>query len=80
MLNGFPEKILELNELLKTPLLNKKNMSDIHEDLNVPVPDPIVLNNSDSAPSAKRPRLDAKCACGAVDGTRVMALPNGKKV
>lgn len=75
VINGFPEKIMQLNEMLKAPLLNNRNLEEIHEELNVPVPDPIILNNTESA--AKRPRLDEKCSCSGVDGTRVLLLPNG---
>jgi len=76
VLNGFPLKIMELNDLLATPVLNNRDMSEIHQELNVPVPDPILLNNTDGNP-AKRARLETKCACGGVDGTKVLLLPTG---
>jgi len=78
VLNGFPVKIVELNELLTTPLLNNKDMTEIHQDLNVPVPDPILLNNDISVGSpVKRPRIEANKTPLNVDGTKVMVLPNG---
>ena len=42
--NGFPRKIVELNDLLATPLFSTKNLEEVHEDLKVPVPSPIISN------------------------------------
>jgi len=42
--NGFPRKIVELNDLLATPLFSTKNLEEVHEDLKVPVPPPMALN------------------------------------
>lgn len=73
-MRGFPETIVELNEILETPLFKDRDFIDVHQELNIPVPDPIVLNSHDEdAPSAKRAKLD-NCL---VDGTKVMALPTG---
>lgn len=50
------------------------------QDLNIPVPDPIDLNNTEGEkadseePAAKRARVDLS----SVSGTKVMALPNGR--
>lgn len=75
MLKGFPETIVELNELLETALFKDRNFIDVRQELNIPVPDPIVLNShaENDAPSAKRLKLDNSVA----DGTKVMALPSG---
>ncbi|XP_055371230.1 proteasome activator complex subunit 3 [Condylostylus longicornis] len=83
---GFPEKIVELNDLLATPMFSDRNFSEVHQELNIPVPDPIVLTNhcgnndgagcSSDEPSLKRPRLDNETA-HFIPGTKVMALPNG---
>ena len=40
--NGFPRKIVELNDLLATPLFSTKNLEEVHEDLRVPVPPPMI--------------------------------------
>lgn len=74
---GFPEKIVELNEMLATDMFCERNFSEVHQDLNIPVPDPIVVNHdsttaADEPPSAKRPRNDY-----CVPGTKVMVLPTG---
>lgn len=55
----------------------ERNFTDVHQDLNIPVPDPITINhvetsNDDDQPSAKRPRVDYF-----IPGTKVMALPTG---
>lgn len=44
VLKGFPETIVELNELLEKPLFKDRNFIDVRQELNIPVPDPIVLN------------------------------------
>lgn len=42
--NGFPRKIVELNDLLATPLFSTQNLEEVHEDLKVPIPQPILSN------------------------------------
>ncbi|XP_011198965.1 proteasome activator complex subunit 3 [Bactrocera dorsalis] len=81
IIQGFPEKIVELNELLATPMFSDRNFNEVHQDLNIPTPDPILVNNhAETAddggdadqPAAKRPRTDHF-----VPGTKVMCLPTG---
>lgn len=80
IIKGFPEKIVELNDLLATPEFAERNFTDVYQDLNIPVPDPIDLNNTEGEkadseePAAKRARVDLS----SVSGTKVMALPNGR--
>lgn len=80
IIKGFPEKIVKLNDLLGTPEFAERNFADVYQDLNIPVPDPIDLNNTEGEkadsdePSAKRARVDLS----SVSGTKVMALPNGR--
>lgn len=80
IIKGFPEKIVELNDLLATPEFAERNFTDVYQDLNIPVPDPIDLNNTENEktdseePAAKRARVDLS----SVSGTKVMALPNGR--
>lgn len=73
---------MELNELLATPVFSERNFTDVHQDLNIPVPDAVILNNSvindadsvgDQQPTSKRPRSDPN----AVSGSKVMYLPSG---
>lgn len=81
IIKGFPEKIVKLNDLLATPEFAERNFTDVYQDLNIPVPDPIDLNNAESEkadsdePGAKRARIDLS----SVSGTKVMALPNGRE-
>lgn len=88
IIQGFPEKIVSLNELLATPMFSERNFDEVHQDLNIPIPDPILVNHHDNhdgsknlivgdggdadQPAAKRPRVD-----NAVCGTKVMSLPSG---
>lgn len=44
VLKDVPRKIVVLDELLKTSQFNKKNLDEVHESLNIPVPEPIQLN------------------------------------
>lgn len=81
IIKGFPEKIVKLNDLLATPQFSERNFSDVYQDLNIPVPDPIEISSVQDAekcetdePGAKRARLDL----ATVSGTKVMALPNGR--
>lgn len=75
---------MKLNDLLETPAFCNRNLSEIHQELNVPVPDPIIFNNkldnSLDAPSAKKSKMEdgiPKCGCEGVGGTRVLLLPTG---
>lgn len=93
ILTGFPEKILQLNDLLATPMFQHRDFDDVYQDLDIPVPEPIVLpvsnnNNSheeDEPPPSKRMKRGAaavaeKAAIGDQQqpaGTKVMALPHG---
>ncbi|KAL7742768.1 hypothetical protein ACLKA6_003332 [Drosophila palustris] len=80
---GFPEKIVELNELLSTPMFNERNFNEVHQDLNIPVLAPVLVNNHDGDadinddndhPVTKRPRKDDNVS---VSGTTVLGLPGG---
>ncbi|XP_031333230.1 proteasome activator complex subunit 3 isoform X1 [Photinus pyralis] len=73
LLKGFPETIVKLNDLLETPKFRNREFSEIHQDLNIPIPDPIVFNHSD-LPPAKKIKLDNSIT---QDGTKVMVLPCG---
>lgn len=44
ILNGFPKKIVQLNELIKLPDWNEENLSNLHEDINIPIPEPVIVN------------------------------------
>lgn len=61
---------MKLNNILETPQFKNRNFVDVHQDLNIPVPDPIIYNSHTDLPVAKKPKLDQ-------DGTKVMILPTG---
>ncbi|XP_038634495.1 proteasome activator complex subunit 3 isoform X2 [Scyliorhinus canicula] len=75
----FPKKLLELDGFLKEPLLNISDLATIHSDLNLPVPEPIMLTNShdglDSAHNIKKRKLED--GDGNCPGTKVFVIPNG---
>lgn len=73
VLKGFPDTIVRLNEILETSQFKNRELFDVHQDLNIPVPDPIVLNSSDELPPTKKTKYDNNVP----DGTKVMALPSG---
>lgn len=73
---GFPAKIVELNTLLSTKDFSERNFADVHQDLNINIPEPVIVSNNDDEdqpPSAKRSRVEA----ADVIGTKVMILPSG---
>lgn len=72
IVHGFPKKIVDLNDLLATEQFAERNFTDVHQDLNINVPEPVV--EDDDPPSAKRARVEAATDA---TGTRVMILPNG---
>jgi len=75
ILKGFPETIVKLNDILETPQFRNREFADIHQDLNIPVPDPIVINShSDLPPASKKLKYDNSLP---QDGTKVMILPSG---
>ncbi|XP_049873394.1 proteasome activator complex subunit 3-like isoform X1 [Pectinophora gossypiella] len=78
IIKGFPEKIVKLNELLETPNFHNRELNDVHQDLNIPIPPPSAVS---SEPNAKRQRLDSSEASSnstaIIEGTKVYVLPNG---
>ncbi|XP_073428393.1 proteasome activator complex subunit 3 isoform X2 [Dendrobates tinctorius] len=62
----------------KEPMLNVQDLSQIHSEMNLPVPEPILLSNSHDgidAPTLKKRKLEDggdNCA-----GTKVFVMPNG---
>jgi len=70
---GFPAKIVELNELLLTKEFAERNFSDVYQDLNVNIPEPVVHSLDEDQPPTKRAREETSDAIG----TKVMILPSG---
>lgn len=75
VLKGFPETIVKLNNILETSQFKNRKFSDVHQDLNIPIPDPIVLNSHTDLPPAKKTKFDNSIS--SQDGTKVMILPSG---
>lgn len=44
ILKGFPKKIVELNKLLDTAQFGRQDLTEVHQPLNIPVPDPVIVN------------------------------------
>ncbi|XP_071959975.1 proteasome activator complex subunit 3-like [Antedon mediterranea] len=66
----FPRTVIELNDLLKSELFDLKNMPNMTVKLNLPVPDPVVLNSHESL--SKRKRIEEENS-----GSLVMTFPEG---
>jgi len=79
ILVDFPKKILELQNLLLSEKFNRKNLSDVQMDVNIPIPEPPYFTNNDSGDSnsnSKKRKFSAIDLDG-VSGTKVLVLPNG---
>lgn len=74
VIKGFPETIVRLNDILETPSFKNRAFVDVHQDLNIPVPDPILLNSHDELPPTKKTKYDNSIS---QEGTKIMALPSG---
>lgn len=75
---GFPEKIVELNELLATKAFADRDFHDVFQAVNIPVPDLVLTpaaEDNNGAPPPKRQRPNA--VDEPVAGTKVLALPSG---
>ncbi|XP_028674629.1 proteasome activator complex subunit 3 [Erpetoichthys calabaricus] len=77
--NFFPKKLLELDHFLKDPLINVLDLKEIHSEINLSVPDPILLTNShdglegpQNAKKRKQEDIEENC-----QGTKVFVMPGG---
>lgn len=79
MFKGFPEIIVTLNKLLESREFKDRAFADVHQDLNIPVPDPIVLNSDKDLPPAKKTKYDNSISNEGPKsiGSKVLALPLG---
>lgn len=59
---------------METPNFLNRELTSVHQELNVPIPDPVVVNSHDS-PVTKKAKYDITPQVQ--DGTKVMALLNG---
>ncbi|XP_018332423.1 proteasome activator complex subunit 3 isoform X2 [Agrilus planipennis] len=75
ILKGFPETIVKLNDILNTPKFKDRSFSEVHQEVNIPVPDPVLFNShDDDLPPLKKIKRDSSISS---DGTNVFVLPNG---
>lgn len=77
----FPERIVRLNALLETPKLSERCFTDVYQELNIPIPEPMhfdgdMSTDSDGVSAAKRMRLNLNPVENS--GTQVHALPSGR--
>ncbi|XP_030845991.1 proteasome activator complex subunit 3 [Strongylocentrotus purpuratus] len=75
----FPQKIGELGELVESDLFKLSRMSEVVCNINIPVPAPVILNNSDGVDDglkahAKKRKHDSG---NDVTGCKVFSLPGG---
>ncbi|XP_014211580.1 proteasome activator complex subunit 3 isoform X1 [Copidosoma floridanum] len=75
IIKGFPDKIVQLNEILETPRFRNRDLKEVHQDVNIPIPDPVMINHSEDGPNSKRMKLEN--SIDETPGTKVMILPNG---
>ncbi|XP_028845459.1 proteasome activator complex subunit 3 [Denticeps clupeoides] len=76
----FPKKLLELDQILKEPILNIRELKDIHSEIKLAVPDPILLTNIHDGldmQNAKKRKLDDGILDDKVSGTKVFVMPGG---
>ncbi|XP_073346447.1 proteasome activator complex subunit 3 [Pagrus major] len=77
--NFFPKKLLELDHFLKDPIINITELKEIHSEINLTVPDPILLPNLHDgleAQNAKKRKLEDGGE-DMVTGTKVFVMPGG---
>ncbi|XP_042371445.1 proteasome activator complex subunit 3-like, partial [Plectropomus leopardus] len=78
--NFFPKKLLELDHFLKDPIINIAELKEIHSEINLTVPDPILLSNLHDgleAQNAKKRKLEDGGGEDMVTGTKVFVMPGG---
>ncbi|XP_041830646.1 proteasome activator complex subunit 3 [Melanotaenia boesemani] len=78
--NFFPKKLLELDQFLKDPSINISELKEIHSEINLTVPDPILLPNLHDGlegQNAKKRKLEDEDGVDMVTGTKVFVMPGG---
>ncbi|XP_074476235.1 proteasome activator complex subunit 3 [Sebastes fasciatus] len=76
----FPKKLLELDHFLKDPIINIADLKEIHSEINLTVPDPILLSSLHDgleAQNAKKRKLEDGAGEDIVTGTKVFVMPGG---
>uniref|UniRef100_G3NQK7 Proteasome activator complex subunit 3 n=1 Tax=Gasterosteus aculeatus aculeatus TaxID=481459 RepID=G3NQK7_GASAC len=75
----FPKKLLELDQFLKEPILNVKDLKEIHSEIKFTVPEPILFTNShDGVDNTKKRKLEDGVADESWQGgTKTLTVPEG---
>lgn len=71
----FPLKFVELNELIADKRFALSRLPEVEEDLNIPIPDPVLYQNdvdAEDEPNNKKRKLN-----GDLNGSKVLLLANG---
>ncbi|XP_066156611.1 proteasome activator complex subunit 3 [Euwallacea fornicatus] len=74
VIKGFPDTIVKLNTVLETRQFKNRPFNEVHQDLNIVVPEPILLNSHTDLPPAKKTKFDNSIS---KEGSKVMILPTG---
>lgn len=72
--NEFPNKIVKLNDLLVKLNFHNRKLTDVHQDVNVPVPPPLGL---ELPKATKRRRIEPIMRSANMEWAKVYTLPNG---
>uniref|UniRef100_A0AAY4DE57 Proteasome activator complex subunit 3 n=1 Tax=Denticeps clupeoides TaxID=299321 RepID=A0AAY4DE57_9TELE len=75
----FPQKLLELDSLLKEPILHIHDLKEIHSEIDLTVPDPVLLTNSHDGVEVVRPTYSCRGSFehGPCESTKVFVMPGG---
>uniref|UniRef100_A0A8C6UAP8 Proteasome activator complex subunit 3 n=1 Tax=Neogobius melanostomus TaxID=47308 RepID=A0A8C6UAP8_9GOBI len=75
----FPKKLLELDHFLKDPIINISELKEIHSEIDITVPDPILLPNLHDGLEAVRLflKLYVNDEYNQMTGTKVFVMPGG---
>ncbi|CAG9761057.1 unnamed protein product [Ceutorhynchus assimilis] len=76
VLKEFPETIMKLNNLLNTPAFKNRAFKDFRQDLEIPIPDPILVTANEVDPPAKRTKREQSPESHST-GASVNILPMG---
>jgi len=85
LVEEFPRKVLELNEIISTPQFSLDRVNEFAIDINIPVPRAQVIDEENCMPLKKRKvetthsenAADSSTTMSHVEGTPVMAFING---
>ncbi|XP_064111354.1 proteasome activator complex subunit 3-like isoform X1 [Macrobrachium nipponense] len=72
----FPERIIQFNKILEEPPFLCEDLTTVHSDLKIPVPEPLIVNNFDGDPPGKKRKMSEGTE-DAVTGAKVFVLPSG---